>query len=114
MDLAEWLLEQIAEDETGADEVHLAGCAAFFDEAMGGLQRDDCDCGRPARVLAECAAKRAIVEEVASWTHEDLCCRDCGESCQRCDCGLDGRRQRVLAAFALPYADRAGWAPAPK
>ena len=58
MTLAEFLLARIAEDE--GEPYHRWDCDKFnvYDY---GLRQGDCDCGGPARVLAECEAKRRIV-----------------------------------------------------
>lgn len=81
----------------------------------------------PARVLAEVEAKRRILGEMATWKHvvvEGDCwytCgaaleeRDGGECCdidelgKRCNCGLDGRRDRIGRLLALPFSDRPGY-----
>lgn len=57
-DLAEFLLERISEDEGAAGKRHAVPCG------IGGW--DGCNCGVPERVLAECEAKRRIVESIAS------------------------------------------------
>lgn len=76
----------------------------------------------PARVLAEVAAKRRILDDMAAWKHAviDDCwytCRaateerDGGESCDEsegsggpCTCGLDKRRDAIARLLALPFA----------
>jgi len=62
--LADFLLARIAEDERDADWIHHEDC-----EHLPPAPTFPCDCGYPARVLAECAAKRRIVElhEQAVW-----------------------------------------------
>lgn len=97
-DLATWLLACIAEDEAEADDLHdRKVCDQYsYDPRC-------CDCGMPTRVLAECAAKRAIVE----WA-------------QAFEMTIFGGatwnpNETVLCLLALPYADRPGyrqeWAP---
>jgi hypothetical protein len=86
----------------------------------------------PARVLREVAAKQRIIDVVMAWRHdvnEEDCwytCgaateeRDGGECCNdneigECGCGLEMRRQLILAPLALPYTDhpdyREEWRP---
>lgn len=59
MTLTEFLLARIAEDEESASTVHVFDCV--LDHIDG---RDGCSCVIPARVLAECEAKRRILEEL--------------------------------------------------
>jgi hypothetical protein len=65
--LVEFLLARIAEDEQRADQLH--------DEDCDGVSPPPgpfpCDCGFPARVRAECEAKRRIVE-LAAGQEEDV------------------------------------------
>lgn len=81
-----------------------------------------------ARVLADVAAKRAVLAEVMSWGHtyvdgdtwlscaqaispfdEDGVpgsgCADENRAGGPCDCGLDQRRATILDALAAPYPD---------
>jgi hypothetical protein len=79
-ELTEFLLARIAEDEELARGAHYDGQRWYSEEEFVGRYPDCCDCGcevmmganrkieaahvanwDPARVLAECAAKRAIV-----------------------------------------------------
>jgi hypothetical protein len=88
----------------------------------------------PARVLAECAAKRALVSETSKWGHEyndDDMWYSCGlaigwdetepgsgcsdeEKRGRCTCGLERRQLRILGPLAAVYVDhpdyRQDWA----
>jgi len=82
----------------------------------------------PARVLAEVAAKRRVLAEVASWLHDYVAgdtwfscaqavephepeatsgsgCSDERRAGEPCDCSLDRRREVLLCALAGPYAD---------
>ena len=76
----------------------------------------------PARVLAQCAAYKAIVEAVGKWKHEVVedcwytCAaateeRDGGECCDDnrrgtgCDCGLEFRARAILAPLASIWGD---------
>jgi hypothetical protein len=61
MTLTEFLLARIAEDESDAQDVHDRGCSCL-PPPPGFTGPFPCDCGYPARVLAECEAKRRIVE----------------------------------------------------
>lgn len=83
----------------------------------------------PARVLAECAAKRAIIEAVGAWRHEVVedcwytcaaateerdggtCCDDNRRDVGECDCGLDYRVARILGPLAAIHADHADYDP---
>jgi hypothetical protein len=91
MTLADFLLARIAEDEGWA----------------GGIHEEDCDppgctCGDPARVLAECEAKRRIVElhdrghECSQYDHH-------GEV-DSCTYAHDFDDCSTLRLLALPYA----------
>lgn len=65
MDLAEFLLARIAEDELTRDEIHRTApfeCDVVFNARVDPTFGWTCTCGVPARVLAECEAKRRIVE----------------------------------------------------
>jgi len=95
-DLAAWLLEQIAEDErvardAGADAMMGGRWKAYPEGAYNELQSTVLASSR--RVLAECAAKRAIVERYVYLA----------------DHGDSGDARWVLAALAQPYRDRPGW-----
>ena len=84
--LADFLLARIAEDEAATRRIQSVGsCEPAY---------------RPARVLAECAAKRAIVEAFSEW---DGSVYD----------GWTNAASIVLPALAAPYADhedfRAEW-----
>ncbi|PZR55239.1 hypothetical protein DNL40_02390 [Xylanimonas oleitrophica] len=93
MTLPEFLLARIAEDEAGADDVHRVGCGASPDEQG---YTYPCDCGQPARLLAECEAKRRIVGVNAApdWPQGD----------DRYTLGWQDSAHAVLRALALPYA----------
>jgi hypothetical protein len=98
--LTEFLLARIAEDEEVARQPDLmwpsSWTAKFRDyEALRETKPRDYAVGRyctqfdPARVLAECEAKRRIVEELTE------------------DCAWDGTlgAQSILQLLAAPYAD---------
>ena len=111
MDLAEFLLARIDEDEATADGLHDRG-RLDVREGCDQYSYDPrcCDCGVPARVLAECAAKRAIVEEYRA---------SAGPSYEDADVDYDAGRESGLEAavrlLASPYAAhpdyRPEWAP---
>jgi len=79
-DLATWLLEQIGVDERSA--------VRFV-----ATEHIPADCWPPERVLAECAAKRALVVQVEDvyWS------------------GSYAVRDVVLELIAQPYVDRPGF-----
>jgi hypothetical protein len=107
MDLTQWLLARIAEDEGAADEWHNVLDCSRAAPPPGPFP---CDCAVPARVLAECAVKRAIVAE--HWVSPGRA-NACG-TCLRDDV-LDDVLQDfpccTLRLLALPYADRPGYLP---
>jgi hypothetical protein len=96
-DLAEFLLARIAEDEQAAEATR----ASFGDEGCY-----ECSLGRPLRVLADCEAKRRILELHKSG---DAWCDHCS-GWYGPDPAADCPTLRLLA---LPYADhpdfREGW-----
>jgi hypothetical protein len=109
-DLAAWLLEQIAEDErlvnarapdtwvSDIDSWHTRGCGYGQSEFV-----DPCSCDVPARVLAECDAKRRVI-------HRYLHVREHIPRSAAVSALLD-----VLRDFTLAYVERSGyleeWAP---
>ena len=68
--LADFLLERIAEEEAAAHDRHDSECGAALDSPV------ECGCDYPARTLADCASRRAVVEEhgapLCGWTHDSL------------------------------------------
>ena len=101
-DLTEFLLARIAEDEAVAERGRRHnGRGTFENDNYGCLLVD------PARILAECEAKRRIVEDaIAADDHDPS------------DAYADGYRcalERVCEILALPYADhpdhRQEWRP---
>lgn len=118
-DLASWLLVQIAEDEQlwSAHDEH---CSIYTWDAR-------CDCGGRDRWLADCDAKRRVIEAVrrregghpghhANWPAQAVEDHDEYDSCALCirwnETTLDPYALKLLA---LPYAHRPGyreqWAP---
>ena len=111
--LPDFLLARIAEDEEVARDTltahELLDWSELGDPAMGMAGPTDGPSGYvsividPARVLAECEAKRAVVglhPEMLGW------CQGCAHESYPC---------RTLLALALPYADhpdyREEWRP---
>lgn len=90
--LADFLLARIAEDESYArNEAILRDGDPYYDDEAGDYERRFV----PARVLAECDAKRRIVE----WAKEN-------------DHGFERPRpvgDVVLELLALPYADHSDY-----
>jgi len=64
--LTEFLQARIAADEGAAKDVHSRDCSCL-PPPPGFVGPFPCDCGYPARVLAECEAKRRIVELHRDW-----------------------------------------------
>lgn len=116
-DLVAWLLERIAEDEglaagtddsastfdgsptTLPDSWHTRQCGYAQGELLEG-----CDCGVPARVLAECDAKRRIINEVIPKVDQmdDQIEGEWGTY----SVGPHEESWLLLRLLALPYADR--------
>ena len=99
MTLTEFLLARVAVDETIANDHHVRGCGmsddpedcppTYFPGVVG-----VCDCTQ-RRVLAECEAKRRIVERY----------KDLGSH------GDTGDARWVLPLLALPYTDHPDYQP---
>ncbi len=117
MTLTDWLLEQIADDEAVARDAagwesngraaDVRGLVVYGDgpapnnAAAEHIARFD-----PARVLAECASKRAIVA-LHTPDHE---CTDGSEQYPGVFAGLPGWTTcDTLRLLAEPYADRPGY-----
>lgn len=124
-DLAEFLLARIADDAMAAtaltDGSNRAGWASVdFNSVECAAHGDRWS---PARVQAECEAKRLAVIALSHHTPRD--CRGCkgrgARYCRdiRCDgtvCGLCNRRWPCLSRFAfivhlVPYADHPDYRP---
>lgn len=99
MTLTEFLLARIAEDEATARMVwerpHFGYCNTQGDLSSLG---DECTCGLPARVLAECEAKRAIV----AWA--ELVLVDHANEQTGATYELIDAQQIVLEHLAAPHA----------
>ncbi len=63
--LTDFLLARISETST---DVHTSDCDKMHPSYVDGLGplSTECDCGYPARVLAECEAKRRIVQDIGN------------------------------------------------
>jgi hypothetical protein len=98
--LAEFLLARIAEDHSAAffaqQDEQLMGSLADQAVARGDHRGTHAHRWSPARVLAECEAKRRIVE--VDWRADDS-----GEATLV--------QQDVLRLLALPYADHPDYRP---
>lgn len=117
MTLTEFLLARIAEDETGARKAFdFHGDKNHGSRHYGaGFDYDCLECTmdapfRPSRVLAECKAKRQIVEQHL-WLYNDL---NAGPTCFTCwhRNGLEGPGVwpcPTLRALAAVYADHDGY-----
>jgi hypothetical protein len=123
-DLATWLLDRIAEDEAVAREVSAYLLRSSQPESIAHADR-----WHPARVLAECAAKRRIVEDAINdvrdarrrpgWTMPDAEVDELGrhyrlgveaQKAKQLPDVLD-RTDRLLRLLALPYAACDGYDP---
>lgn len=110
--LADWLLQQIADDEAAVEGFWNGDVPDFY--------------WGPDRIRAECESKRALITDFLAETHEVVedCWYTCaaateehddGQTCDDkrrggpCDCGRDARVNRRLRALATPYADRPGF-----
>ena len=113
MSINEFLLARIAEDEREANI-----CLAQYQRGEGGSTP------RWTRQLAECAAKRAIVDVATSWEHSYMD-EDMWYSCPLavapgemeegsgysgdeeavCRCGLEARQLKLLQPLAAVYSD---------
>ena len=99
MTLTEFLLARIAEDENESASLHRIGCN-FMIDGLGGAPLDSCDCDGPARVLAECAAKRGVLDlHGSNEYHSKYFCE-----CQDMDGIIMGEEPCDTKRFlALPY-----------
>jgi len=134
MTLTEFLLAEITKDEEVARAMLGSVVSPRLtpeqlpDEIrgyLGGTWGEQAARWDPTRVLAECAAKRAIVEDLSSESHVvvDDCWYTCGAATEKpdggetcddsrrgtCDCGRNARVTHVVRVLALPYADHSGY-----
>lgn len=102
-DLTEFLLTRIAEDEAVAKQVP----THEYDSALGVLDEYQVIAYGAERVLAECTAKRAIIE--SAWSdHVDIAERF-GAGGTRAQLTEWGDYPDVLRHLAVPYADHDGY-----
>jgi hypothetical protein len=112
--LTEFLLARFAEDETQV-VAHRIDCHFLASDTFG-----ECDCGQPARVLAECEANQRIVQWHALVVGEDqggtpvMGCANCIGAEAGQTFTIEGPCM-TLRLLALPYADhpdfREEWRP---
>lgn len=84
--LSDFLLARIAKDEESA-RVEYGRRDVILTGAFS-----------PARILAECDAKRLLVEELARMDRDEM--------------GWDGIEAKIMGYLALPYADHPDYNPA--
>jgi hypothetical protein len=119
-DLVTWLRAQIDEDEQ--TEVHASDCSSipeYDPDTYDGLGPQECDCGWPARVLAEVEAKRRILDlHARSWKRQPRfdatgvrLLDDCDVECEVCGWASADPTSacETVRLLALPYAGREGW-----
>lgn len=109
-DLVTWLLEQIGEDDRQARFVasqwdeprasHETGSTLGWDDEYDLLTIN------PERVLAECAAKRRIIENAE---RAELHYRSRGDAAAINMAGIVETYRSILRLLALPYTDRPGY-----
>lgn len=117
MDIAEFLLARIAEDEAKAQEIRAftdrAAVARLSDHGTGVLL-GEVVVFDPARVLAECEAKRRIVELHKPW-HGSYECPTCADGASEDHGEVVVDRLRApcptLRLLAPPYADHPDYQP---
>ena len=133
MTITEFLLARIAEDRESATQAEWAMQGEWFttadDQVDAFVQRES-----PARVLAECAAKRAIIDDHAATDHsyredvyvgDDVYLTPSLPACRQCTTSTDTARitsswdvaDRIIApcdtvrALAAVYADHPDYDP---
>jgi hypothetical protein len=100
-DLMAFLKARLDADQAEADRIHDIFCDIH--RGFAG-ERGDCDCGEPARVLAEVAALRRIVELHDTIPEE--------EYCAWCDERKPCQTLRLLATIWADHPDyREEWRP---
>lgn len=107
MDLPEFLLAIADQRAAKAPHIHEAGCSSSYRWYDGlGYRSSECNCGEPQRVLAWCAAVRAVV----AWAVANPL--SCGHFHPSADIyHFDGHDHPVLLALAQQFADRPGFRP---
>jgi hypothetical protein len=119
-DLVQWLRAQLDEDAARAAQWHNLECeihthldrgllaAVAASQMLQDVPGAVCDCGGPARVLHEIAAKRAVVDRY------EFACReasrvDLAEDERETWIRVGGALQSVVIQLAAPYAGRPGY-----
>lgn len=109
MTITEFLLARIAEDERRASSPDAAWSMHWPECDFPGDIPGSCTCNLTARVLAECEAKRRIVDE----------CRSAAHWATQSDCDapasylmVAGVLEGAVRNLALPYADHPDYDPA--
>jgi hypothetical protein len=104
MEIAEFLLARIAEDEAAAREGQVAKLPFWVGQIMGRSGSESApryvNRFNPARVLAECEAKRRIVEELGDFGDGHVWAS-----------GEASRAETALQALASVYADHPDFDP---
>lgn len=125
--LAAYLLARLDEDQARADGRAEPYTDQWHTMLCGERQlywTEECHCGVPAQVLAEVAAKRAIIDDLLAEPHH-VDDEDPYHSCERvwkanpapgygsavCTCGRDQRVERRIRILAQPYAARDDFPP---
>jgi hypothetical protein len=110
MTLTEFLLARIAEDESVANKYPDLGGNYDHWELGFSFDRDYSEpmdiAIDPARVLAECEAKRRIIDAAVEVARVDL-----NEPVEPDDQGLRDSGVKILCALAVPYADHPDYLP---
>lgn len=96
MTITEFLLARVAEDEAAAEAANKPGVVS---SVSGGIFGSHTIRHGPARVLAECEAKRRIVEQWAATAADDA----------EVYPGLQSQAQGTLEALAAVYAGHPGY-----
>ena len=107
--LAAFLAARLDEDEAGASEIHNGTDC----RSCGPLQLS-CDCGYPARVLREVAAKRAVLAEWEEanghrWDLPDGVAEGRDDSERERDDGMAALLDGIVAILGAVYSDHPGY-----
>ena len=100
--LAEFLLARIAEDEEESSTFHEVDCDLVTRGRVDPAWGWTCTCGHPARVLADCEAKRRIVERAVKWRQTSLSESETDDQYLQ---GAADSYEDAVVFLALPYAD---------
>lgn len=101
MDLPEFLLARMGEREAQGPYIHQNKCGVNYELP--------CDCGEPARVLAWCAALRAVVAQYQRAVDADD--DDVDMETKWITSGVREALERVLLALAQPFAEHRDYRP---